>query len=182
MESGNGPNGIGADLENPVSVDGEPEAPVEPPVVVEEPETPVEPPVVVEEPETPVDEPETPVEPEVPETQDFTVFLVDAETDEVLTQVTNGEELSFEFGQHNNVNLAVYSADAEVESIVLQLNGENRRVENVEPYALFGDSQGDFADGIELGSGEFTLSVSGYSVDRARGEQLFDEDFTFSIG
>ena len=168
VESGNGPNGIGADLANPVIVDGEPEAPTEPPVVVVEPETPVE-------------EPETPVEPEVPDIQDFTVFLVDAETDEVLTQVTNGEELSFEFGQHDNVNLAVYSADAEVESIVLQLNGDNRRVENVEPYALFGDRKGDFADGIELGSGEFTLSVSGYSVDQARGEQLFDEDFTFSI-
>jgi|GEM_PF-4706645 len=129
---------------------------------------------------TEVEEEEPPAEVETEE--EFTVFLVNAETDEILTQVTNGQELSFEFGELENVNLAVYSESAELESISLLLNGADKRIENVEPYALFGDdAQGDFHDGIQLGSGEHTLSVNGYTDDKARGELLFSEDFAFSI-
>ncbi len=154
VESGNGPDGVGADLENPVISDGGSE---------------------VEEPETPVGEPEAPA-------SDVTVVLVNADTDEVLAEITAGQELEFDFTLYDNVNIAVFSDVEGLESVSLTLNDVDSRVENFEPFALFGNNgHGDFFDGKQLQAGEFILEISGYSEDRARGELLFAEDFTFSI-
>ena len=112
----------------------------------------------------------------------FSVFLVDTETDEILIEVFEGSELSADFADLNSVGVMVAGTDEAVESVVMMMDGIGQRVESVEPYALFGDNnQGDFFGGTQLGSGDFTLSLSGHSENRGTGDLMFAEDFTFAI-
>ncbi|MEM6717438.1 MAG: hypothetical protein AAF622_20485, partial [Cyanobacteria bacterium P01_C01_bin.147] len=70
-----------------------------------------------------------------------------------------------------------------VESMVLNLNeGQVVQTENFEPYALFGDNNGDFRGnaGI-LSPGTNSISLDLYSENRGRGELLQSEALTFSV-
>ncbi|MEM9430977.1 MAG: calcium-binding protein [Pseudomonadota bacterium] len=67
-----------------------------------------------------------------------------------------------------------------VESAVFYLDGTKYRTENVVPYALFGDKEGNFRAG-DLGNGTHTVTVSYYSEDRGKGELLEQQTIEFVV-
>ncbi|MEM9536646.1 MAG: hypothetical protein AAGA40_13365, partial [Cyanobacteria bacterium P01_E01_bin.45] len=60
-------------------------------------------------------------------------------------------------------------------------NGQVRRVENTEPYALFGDIKQDYFAGGAIPVGTNTLSLELYSQDKGRGDLLASVQIDFSI-
>ncbi|MGK7890939.1 MAG: metallophosphoesterase [Leptolyngbyaceae cyanobacterium] len=108
--------------------------------------------------------------------QDVTVGLYDADTDSLIQTREDGAELAVTSGQ-NLTDAAVVNKTSEyfgdVESMFLNLNeGQVRQTENVEPYALFGDRQGDFRVGSGLSLGDNTISLDIYSKNQLNGELL----------
>jgi hypothetical protein len=59
----------------------------------------------------------------------------------------------------------------QVESAFIDLNGKQTRTENFEPYASFGDSNGDFFGG-SIPDGENTVEFKLYSEDNLGGQSL----------
>ncbi|MEM0981919.1 MAG: 5'-nucleotidase, partial [Cyanobacteria bacterium P01_H01_bin.58] len=113
------------------------------------------------------------------------VGLYDAATDELLQVLQDGAIIESST-LPNDLTIAALVLDnsslaAPVESIAFDFNnGGVNQVENVEPYALFGDSNGDFRGGLDLAPGSNTIELELYSQSRARG-QLLDTiaiDFT----
>ena len=67
-----------------------------------------------------------------------------------------------------------------VGSAAFYINGSLVRVENVSPYALFGDQSGDFAAG-DLQDGAYTLEVVFYSGGGASGSVVESTTLDFSV-
>jgi hypothetical protein len=67
-------------------------------------------------------------------------------------------------------------------SVKLKLEGIESRVENVAPYALFGDSKGEYFDGEEIGHGKFPVEISVYSEKGGKGEALETISFELELG
>jgi hypothetical protein len=81
-----------------------------------------------------------------------------------------------------DLSLAAFENDARIESVRLDLDGLVK-LENGEPYALFGDSAGDYNGGLHLAPSTFhNLKVDLYSADNAGGTLLATESVTFSVG
>lgn len=77
-----------------------------------------------------------------------------------------------------NIRVETYG---DVESVVLTLLGPDvtvNRIENVEPYALFGDTNGDY-NGRTSAPGRYSLTVTPYTGDRADGE--FGAQFSIPV-
>ncbi len=66
-------------------------------------------------------------------------------------------------------------------SVRLSLNGGSDQLENVEPYALFGDTNGDFTGDADLQIGTNTLTVTTYSGGNGSGSVLEVAEFTFTV-
>lgn len=117
----------------------------------------------------------------------LTVGLYDTEEDTLIASLNNGTQIqaSEVAGKHLGISASV-SEDSvyseQVESVFLSLNdGLVTRTENVDPYALFGDNNGDyFTGGIEL-QGENTIAFELYSEDDLGGEMLGNTNIDFSI-
>ncbi|MEM1396215.1 MAG: cadherin domain-containing protein, partial [Pseudomonadota bacterium] len=116
---------------------------------------------------------------------DFLTFsLVDTGTDQVITTLTNGAVIDPQLVAGRNVSVvAEHIDDANpVGSVELTL-GSQTRVEDVEPYALFGDDmQGDFFTGTMLSAGPQQLNVRVFSEDQGAGTELEAFDFEFTVG
>ncbi|WP_299153595.1 hypothetical protein [uncultured Tateyamaria sp.] len=115
---------------------------------------------------------------------DLTISIIDTETDSAIATLTPGEAISEDLLAGKDVTLSVEVNDAtladEVGSMRLNL-GDQTRLENVEPYALFGDSNGDFLTGEALSAGTFEFSFDVFSGARGQGETLLSETVSFSI-
>ena len=66
-------------------------------------------------------------------------------------------------------------------SVELSLGSEFSRVENIEPYALFGDKNGDLYDGAEVAPGDYTLALTVYSKKGGKGDVLEQNEFSLSV-
>ena len=134
-------------------------------------------------PPEPVDPP-TPVNP-MPEPQpadaSFKVFLADTETNKIIRELDSGEEISGKFLQNNDITLLVKGEDDDISSIFLDLEGVTSRTESVEPYALFGDKNGDLNGSLKLSSGDYDLNLEGFSSDGGMGTKLAEMEFEFSV-
>lgn len=64
---------------------------------------------------------------------------------------------------------------------MLSLDGGPSRLENVEPYAVFGDIQGDFQGGVPLADGAHTFSVDVFAGPGASGGIVRAADFSFTV-
>ncbi len=101
-------------------------------------------------------------------------MLIDAETLDFLDEILSADD-----GNITDVNL-VRNATVVIEydcisgpcpeSVHIVLNGpvNSSRIENVEPFTLFGDSNGNFM-GQTLPLGEYTLTFTPYSADNGMG-------------
>ncbi|MEO1191042.1 MAG: Calx-beta domain-containing protein [Pseudomonadota bacterium] len=109
-------------------------------------------------------------------------FIADADSDQIIRSLGPGDVVEAADFQDRNVTLAAIPSGAgpEIGSVELIL-GSLSRVENVSPYALFGDSNGDFVGTTGFTSGPQTLEVKVFSGANKSGTQLdsFEVPFTF---
>ena len=94
--------------------------------------------------------------------------VVDADSDAELFELVEGASANIS-DLPSSVNLMA-KAGSQVKSVLFDINGGfYQRVENVRPFALFGDIDGDFLAGA-LPPGEHTLTVTPYSEVMLGGE------------
>ena len=72
-------------------------------------------------------------------------------------------------------------ADA-IGSVKLQVLNGASKVENVEPFALFGDSGGDYSGGTTFNAGIHTVTLTAYSGQNASGTVLDTITQSFTVG
>lgn len=108
------------------------------------------------------------------------VFLtaINADDDVILGTVQKGGTLNVASADMG-LNFAVNVKGA-VGSMVLRLDGGERQVENIIPYAVFGNSGSEF-NGRTLTPGEHSLSIEVYAEANGAGRLLREETFNFSI-
>lgn len=96
------------------------------------------------------------------------IVIVDASTNLTAMPLAAGMSVAAS-DLPDQFNIAVLTNGFE-NSVLLDLNdGFLRRLENVEPYTLFGDVQGDYLPG-SLPAGSYTLTVTPYTEPMAGGE------------
>lgn len=117
----------------------------------------------------------------------LTFALVDAETNEIVTGYEN-------LASKGNLSLsdldlkaysikAIVNSDHETADLVKSVKFESsfgKQIENVEPYALFGDSAGAF-NGKQLEPGSFSLKVTAYAKDKGEGQAIATESIEYTI-
>jgi hypothetical protein len=114
------------------------------------------------------------------------IGLYNADNDELIQPLQNGDTLLASTLPTQNLSIAAFVPDNspladQLESIRLTLNnGQVRITENVEPYALFGDRNGDLRGG-SLPLGENTITLELFDQDRARGQLLGVVSLDFTI-
>ncbi|SDS74031.1 hypothetical protein SAMN05192545_1964 [Maribacter dokdonensis] len=118
--------------------------------------------------------------PTPPTTASLTLNLIDAISNVNIGTLTNGSNLSSSSTQNINVRANVPS---EAKSVLFELSGAQTetRYENVAPYALFGDIDGDYL-AANLSNGSYTLKVSAYSDTNGSGVLVATESISFSVG
>ena len=89
------------------------------------------------------------------------LFIIDADTDEEVFELADGAV--FQAGDlPERINLKAVS-DNQVQSVLFEINGGvYKRLENVTPFALFGDINGNFL-GSAFPAGGYTLDVSPFA-------------------
>ncbi len=117
---------------------------------------------------------------------DVVVKMVDADTGQVVTTVNDGDTIDAALvaGRRLTFTAEVTTGADRVESIRFDLNdGAQTQLENLEPYALFGDASGDFW-GEKFTKGTYDLDLDLYSQDGGGGTLLdsLDIDFTIATG
>ena len=109
-------------------------------------------------------------------------MLVDAETDEDIGPISSGEVFLLS-ELHGSLNIRA-NATSDVESVLLQLTGSltNLRIENVAPYALFGDRNSDY-NGETFGPGDYTIAATPYTENRLSGTMgtMLSVDFSVIV-
>lgn len=120
-------------------------------------------------------------EPDPGPSGDVSVYLVDTQTDTIIQELTPGSQVSSSLLSETVSIYAVADASLDAESAVLLLDNSASRTENVEPYALFGDSNGDFFGGVNLLPGDHNFSISLYSADGGSGQLLRAENYSFTV-
>lgn len=118
---------------------------------------------------------------------DLVIGLYDSETDELIQVLEEGGSVSADGLDFDNLNIGAFVVEdgdlaGKVGSMQVLLDGEVGAdfFENVEPYALFGDTLGDFFAGT-LNSGEQTVSFKVYAEEQGEGDLLATVDRTFTI-
>jgi hypothetical protein len=99
-----------------------------------------------------------PVNPEI-----TSVVLVDADADVDISELTDGMVLNLTTLPTRNLNIRA-TGNPDTESVQFELTGPSPRTqtESTEPFALFGDSNGDFHS-EPLSVGQYTLVVTPYT-------------------
>ena len=115
------------------------------------------------------------------------VGLYDTHEDSLIAPLENGMQVEASKMADGCLTLAVTMPEdsvysEQVESVFVNLNdGQYTRTENVEPYALFGDNDGDyFSKGIDLQE-QNSIVFELYSEDNLGGEMIGSATIDFSI-
>ena len=98
--------------------------------------------------------------------------LINADTDEVITELEDGDTIDLGMLPSANVNIWANTDPTVVGRVVLSLSGatSNTRTETAFPYALWGNSKYDYHAG-SLNAGEHTLTATPY-LDEMAGASL----------
>ncbi len=114
-----------------------------------------------------VDTPPEPIDPAMP---DFVFAIAGTESDATMMTLTDGMEIDPSLLGSEPVTIFATTEDAGFSgSMRLSLNGGPEQLENVEPYALMGDIDGDFRDGVTLPEGTHVLSYEVFALDGGKG-------------
>ena len=107
----------------------------------------------------------------------FAVYFADTVSNETIAELEQSDRVSkSEIGENVTLSLWLNDANEDVDYVELSL-GDHSRTERVEPYALFGDSDGDFFGGTSLGVGSHELEYKAYRND----EVVEQETITFLV-
>lgn len=122
--------------------------------------------------------------PDTPVDDGTEVWLVDSESDSYLFELGIHTILHEGVVAGRSLSLAAQVDEDQlaVESAVLTLDDGHQQTENVEPYALFGDIEGDFREGamsLETGSTR-AVGIDYYSQDKASGDLLASDEVAIS--
>lgn len=119
---------------------------------------------------------------------DFLIGLYDTDTGELISEIGENAVIEVQDHQDDDLTIAVtlspsHDLYGQVESMRMQLSGTEykNKNENVEPYALYGDSGLSNMTGQAWDMGEFTLRLRAYSQNNRNGTKLFDETFNFTL-
>jgi hypothetical protein len=96
--------------------------------------------------------------------------LVNADTNRVISgfeNLTSNRRINFSALPTRNLAIQVNTASG-VKSVRLTLNGGSARTENIKPFALFGDNNGDF-NAWRPNAGSFTIAATGFAGTGATG-------------
>jgi hypothetical protein len=109
----------------------------------------------------------------------FSFVLVDPNTDQDIFTLNNGSNVT----SGSNVNIRAVSPFANTASVYFELQGASSQTatENVAPYALFGDVNGDYFSGF-LANGSYTLRATAYSGSNGSGTNLGSTSINFTVG
>lgn len=125
--------------------------------------------------------PTTDPEPEVPEQEtDISVSftLINAETDDSLGVITEGTQIDLTKLGAEGFSISAEIAGATVGSVGLSFDGGATQIENVVPFALFGDRNGDYV-GRDLAAGTHSVEVVLYEGKNGTGAILGEASQTF---
>uniref|UniRef100_UPI0012F9F4C0 fasciclin domain-containing protein n=1 Tax=Flexithrix dorotheae TaxID=70993 RepID=UPI0012F9F4C0 len=107
--------------------------------------------------------------------------LVNAETNEDLFEITEGMEIDLSKISATKFNIRANVSPKEVGSVKFGWNeNDNARIENVFPYALFGDVGGNYYE-MDLKAGEYTVTATPYTKSVASGEEGKALSISFSV-
>ena len=123
--------------------------------------------------------------PSTSESQILDISLVDTKTDKVVAELSNGAKLSKDDISGKTLSISAEAFDhssAEIGSVRLQLDGKYNNVENVAPYALFGDKNGDFLGGQKLSDGTHFATITAYSGKSGKGSIIDEVTIQFQVG
>jgi hypothetical protein len=108
----------------------------------------------------------------------ITFDLINSSTDQVISSLSNGGTVN----NGANINFKANSSFSGTKSVYLVLNGTTNRsrVENVAPYTLFGDSNGNYFNG-SLPVGSYSLTATAYSGTNLSGTVLGTKKISFTV-
>ncbi|MGB5820442.1 MAG: PKD domain-containing protein, partial [Saonia sp.] len=109
--------------------------------------------------------------------------LVNADSDEDLFDLFDGDQIAMSVIQGLGLNIRANTDPEVVGSVFIQLTGpvSKKKTESVEPYALFGDSNGNYAPATLL-EGDYNLTATTYNGPGKTGGILSGpETIQFSI-
>ncbi len=112
------------------------------------------------------------------------IYLADADTDEILVELTPDATVPQDMvtGRNLTIFTEVLGGDSPG-SVTMDLNdGVRSATENVEPFALFGDRNGDFRSGDGLARGTHRLELNYYSERGGNGTLLHSQTIDFTLG
>ena len=120
-----------------------------------------------------------------PESTGITVGLYDTTANTLIAPLESGTQIQVSDIADLDIGISASVVEegvySEVESVFLNLdNGLVIRTENAEPYALFGDNDGDYFNG-GITEGEHIITFEMYSEDDLCGEMLGSVSIDFSI-
>jgi hypothetical protein len=108
--------------------------------------------------------------------------LINAGTNGTIMELTDGIQINQSQVQGLSLNIRANTSPSVVGSVFLKISGPVNRTttENVEPYALFGDRNGNY-NGRILPVGNYTLEATPYSLSNRRGTKGLTVTIEFSI-
>ncbi len=110
----------------------------------------------------------------------ITYTWINAGTDSNLQLINNGTTIS---GTGSNRNIRVNTTFSLARSVFFRLQGRQSRTwtENVQPYALYGDNNGNY-NSANFPSGSYSLTVQIYAGLNRTGSLLGSETINFNVG
>jgi hypothetical protein len=106
-------------------------------------------------------------------------WIADAGTDQMIVEIHNGSSIDDALFAGKSITIV---GEGPGESFKFNLdNGTVTRTENIPPYALMGDLNGDLFGGLTLNPGSHTLVTEIYSADNGTGTKLGQDTLDFSI-
>ena len=109
------------------------------------------------------------------------LILINADTDEAIGPLSDGDVIDFSTLGTNNLTIVAEVGAAPVGSIGFGYNGNDRiRTENIAPYALGGDNNGDFR-AFSFTLGENTVSATPFTGSNRSGSAGLTATVNFTI-
>lgn len=119
---------------------------------------------------------------------DFKIGLYDTDTDDIISEIGQDAVISVEDWMDDDLTIAVtldssHDLYGQVDSMRMELSGaeSTSRIENIEPYALYGDGGINNMTGQSWDMGEFSLRLRAYDGGSGSGNLLFDETIDFTL-
>ena len=109
------------------------------------------------------------------------LFLIDPDTDQVVRELSATDTITAEELTSGTYNLEARYEDGSVGSMTFWLNGSKIRTENNAPYAVMGDSGGDFG-GVDIPEGDtLVFEVRVHDRKNGRGSPKDTADFALTF-